>query len=226
RRTPGGGPGGARRHRGGRDGPRLHGDLAGLRGPGPSPRPRRAGAGRGPRLRAAAGARRGRRPLRPLPGRRRAGGGGRGGSPPAPVPSGGRDMIRAALLGYGKMGRRLEELAPEHGFTVVLRADSRTPFDPQAYAEEGVEVAIDFSIPAAVVGNVERMAALGIPLVVGTTGWMADLATVRAAVQRHGSALLYGANFSVGVQIFYRLVAEAARRFAADPSYDAWGYEI
>jgi 4-hydroxy-tetrahydrodipicolinate reductase len=135
-------------------------------------------------------------------------------------------MTRLALLGYGKMGKRLEELASEHGFTVVLRIDSRTPFDRQAYLEEGVEVAVDFSIPAAVVGNVERMAALGIPLVVGTTGWAADLGKVRAAVERHGSALLYGANFSVGVQIFYRLVAEAARRFAADPAYDAWAYEI
>lgn len=135
-------------------------------------------------------------------------------------------MIRAALLGYGKMGQRLEELAPEHGFAVALRIDSRTPFDPDAYREAGVEVAIDFSVPSAVVGNVERMAELGIPLVVGTTGWLDDLAAVKASVERHGGALLYGANFSVGVQIFYRLVAEAARRFAAEPAYEAWGYEI
>ena len=90
-------------------------------------------------------------------------------------------MIRVALLGYGKMGKRLEELAPEHGFTVALRIDSRTPFEADAYREAGIEVAIDFSVPSAVVGNVERMAALGIPLVVGTTGWLSDLATVRAA---------------------------------------------
>ena len=64
------------------------------------------------------------------------------------------------------------------------------------------------------------------PLVVGTTGWGAELPRVREAVERHGAGLLYGANFSVGVQVFYRLAAAAARLLAGETGYDAWAYEI
>ncbi len=87
-------------------------------------------------------------------------------------------------------------------------------------------MAIDFSTAAAVPVNAERIAALGIPLVVGTTGWGEHLAEVREAVERHGGGLLYGANFSVGVQVFYRLAEAAARLLAHETAYEAWAYEI
>ena len=94
---------------------------------------------------------------------------------------------------------------------------------------EAIDVAIDFSVPAAVAANVERLAGLGIPVVVGTTGWLDDLPRLSALVEaqeERGAGLLYGANFSVGVQIFYRLAAAAGRLLAAEASYDAWLYEI
>jgi 4-hydroxy-tetrahydrodipicolinate reductase len=136
---------------------------------------------------------------------------------------------RLALVGYGKMGRLLEQLAPDHGFEVALRLDGASnPGGAGLTAESvrGVEVAVDFSVPAAVPENVERLAALGIPMVVGTTGWGEHLPRVREAVERHGGALVYGANFSVGVQVFYRLAEAAARLLADEEPYDVWLYEI
>ncbi len=138
-------------------------------------------------------------------------------------------MSRLALVGYGRMGRLVEELAPDHGFEVALRLDGRSNPAGAGIALErfqGVDVAIDFSAAAAVPVNAERLAALGVPLVVGTTGWASELPRVREAVERHGAGLLYGANFSVGVQVFYRLAEAAARLLAGETAYDAWAYEI
>jgi 4-hydroxy-tetrahydrodipicolinate reductase len=138
-------------------------------------------------------------------------------------------MNKLAIVGYGRMGRLVEQLAPEHGFDVALRLDVAENPDgagitPESFA--GIDVAIDFSIAAAVPDNAERIGALGVPLVVGATGWGEELPRVRETVERQGAGLLYGANFSVGVQIFYRLAAAAARLLASETAYDAWAYEI
>jgi len=77
----------------------------------------------------------------------------------------------------------------------------------------GHAVAIDFSAPGAVPAHVEAAAAAGVPLVQGTTGWQGDESTVRKVVESLGAALVYGANFSIGVNLFYRIVADAARLF-------------
>jgi 4-hydroxy-tetrahydrodipicolinate reductase len=138
-------------------------------------------------------------------------------------------MNRLALVGYGKMGRLVEQLAPEHGFEVVLRLDgaaNREGSGITAGSFRGIDVAIDFSAAAAMPVNAERLAALGVPLVVGTTGWAGELPRVREAVERHGAGLLHGANFSVGVQVFYRLAEAVARLLAEETAYDGWLYEI
>jgi 4-hydroxy-tetrahydrodipicolinate reductase len=142
---------------------------------------------------------------------------------------------RLALLGYGKMGRMLEQLAPAHGFAVALKLNGATNPDGSGLTAEAlqgtpeIDVAIDFSVPGAVAANVERLADLGVPVVVGTTGWQNDLPRLRAHVEERGergAGLLYGANFSVGVQVFYRLAEAAARLLSGEESYDAWLYEI
>jgi len=138
-------------------------------------------------------------------------------------------MSRLALIGHGRMGKLVEQLAPEHGFEVALRlAGKDNPGGAGITVEsfEGIDVAIDFSTAAAVPVNAERIAALGIPLVVGTTGWGEHMNEVREAVERHDAGLLHGANFSVGVQVFYRLAEAAARLLAHETSYEAWAYEI
>ena len=132
-------------------------------------------------------------------------------------------MNRLALIGYGRMGRLVEQLAPEHGFEVVARV---TRPDQEIDALRGADVAIDFSTAAAVPGTVERLAPLGIPLVVGTTGWHAELPRVREIVEQNRAGLLHGANFSVGVQVFYKLAGDAARLLAGEVSYEAWLHEI
>lgn len=137
--------------------------------------------------------------------------------------------MNLAIVGYGKMGRLIEQLAPEFGFTVTLKLDEFNNADFSGITSEnfaGVDVAIEFSIPAATVENVERIAALGVNMVIGTTGWLGEAARVKAAVERNGVGLVWSPNFSIGVNLFSRLVAEAARLLAAEEDYGAWAWEI
>jgi len=134
-----------------------------------------------------------------------------------------------AIIGYGKMGRLIEQFAPEYNFRVALKLDE---FNNAAYAGvtaanfEGIDVAVDFSIPGAVAENVERIAALGVNLVIGTTGWLGEIERVKAAVERHAIGLVWSPNYSIGVNVFFRLVSEAARLLASEPAYGAWAWEI
>ena len=136
---------------------------------------------------------------------------------------------RLAIVGYGKMGRLIKQFAPQYGFDVTLKLDE---FNNAAFEGitlenfRGVNVAIDFSIPAAVARNVEGIAAMGVDMVIGTTGWLEHVDAVKSAVERHGIGLVWSPNFSVGVSAFFRLVAEAARLLAAEPEYGAWAWEI
>jgi 4-hydroxy-tetrahydrodipicolinate reductase len=123
------------------------------------------------------------------------------------------------------MGKLVEQLAPEHGFQVVERLSS-ADHQIDAARFQGIDVAIDFSTAPAVPETVERLAPLGVPLVVGTTGWQESLPRVRETVERHQAGFLHGANFSVGVQVFYKLAAAAASLLAGETSYEAWLYEI
>jgi 4-hydroxy-tetrahydrodipicolinate reductase len=90
----------------------------------------------------------------------------------------------------------------------------------------GIDAAIDFSIPAAVRRNVEGVAALGINIVVGTTGWLEHLDALKQAVEANGIGLVWSPNYSVGVNAFIRLVREAARLLESQPAYAAWAWEI
>jgi len=130
-------------------------------------------------------------------------------------------MPNLAIVGYGKMGRLIDQLAPEYGFTVTARVDV-----DRDESLQGADVAVEFSVPSSVVANVARIVALGIPIVVGTTGWLDHLAEVKALVDKNNSALVWSPNFSIGVNIFTRLVAEAARLFKNEKEYGAWAWEI
>ena len=138
-------------------------------------------------------------------------------------------MPELAIVGYGKMGKLVERLAPEYGFTAALKLDefNNAGFEgltPESF--RGIDVAIDFSIPSAVPGNVERIAALGVNMVIGTTGWLEHLEAVKAAVARHGIGLVWSPNYSVGVNACFKLVSEAARLLATQPEYGAWAWDI
>jgi 4-hydroxy-tetrahydrodipicolinate reductase len=114
------------------------------------------------------------------------------------------------------MGQLVERLAREAGHEVATVLGSReAAFGAEELAEilGGHDAAIDFTVADAVPRHAEACALARVPLVEGTTGWHAQLEEVRARVEREGGALVYGANFSVGVNLFYRVVARAAELF-------------
>jgi len=136
---------------------------------------------------------------------------------------------RLAIVGYGKMGKLVEQLAPQYGFAVALKLDEFNNTNFEGITAENfrdIDVAIDFSIPAAVPRNAQGIAALGVNLVIGTTGWLEYMDAVKAAVDENGIGLVWSPNFSVGVNAFLKLVAEAARLLAAEAEYGAWAWEI
>jgi 4-hydroxy-tetrahydrodipicolinate reductase len=137
--------------------------------------------------------------------------------------------MKIALVGYGKMGRMIERAATERGHEIALRLDEFNNANFEGVTGDNfraVDVAIDFSIPAAAVRNIERIAALGVNLVVGTTGWQDRAQHVRAVVERAGIGLVWSPNYSVGVNAFFRIVGEAAKLLSGAPEYEAWAWEI
>jgi 4-hydroxy-tetrahydrodipicolinate reductase len=128
--------------------------------------------------------------------------------------------MKVLLVGYGKMGRLVEELAPAHGLEVggvidIGVGDWSAPAD----------VAIDFSTADALVGNVGRYVARGLPVVIGTTGWSAHEADLRAQAEKARLGVVASANFSLGVNLFQLMVEEAARLMQSHPQYGAWLHE-
>ena len=125
------------------------------------------------------------------------------------------------------MGRLVEALAPQHGCEVATILTSQS--GPRAIADgafDDVDVAIDFTVAAAVRSNLEQLAARRINAVIGTTGWQADDAACRTMAAEAGIGVLAAANFSIGMGIFRLIVQEAARRFAAQPGVGAWIHEL
>ncbi len=130
--------------------------------------------------------------------------------------------MKLALFGAGGIGSLVDKRAREAGHEVALTftdRDAGRGWEDVAARIRGLDVAVDFSIGSAVPDHVRACVAAGVPLVEGTTGWQAQLAEVRGIVERGGGALIYGANFSIGVNLFYRVVSAAAAQYARDPGY-------
>ena len=112
--------------------------------------------------------------------------------------------MKLALVGYGKMGRAVERVAMESGHEVVARIDPT--LDTREIGAEtlgGADVAIEFTVPDAAVDNTAALAAAGVDVVVGTTGWHERLDEAAAAVNAAGTGMVHAANFSLGVSLFY-----------------------
>jgi 4-hydroxy-tetrahydrodipicolinate reductase len=134
-------------------------------------------------------------------------------------------IVKIALIGFGAMGQLVETLANAQGHAIAIKFTSRDAHrsaDDLASELRGCDVAIDFSVAAAVRRNSEACARAGVPLVEGTTGWNAELDQIKNVIAQHDGALIFGANFSVGVQVFYRIAARAAELFRGLESYDAF----
>ena len=137
--------------------------------------------------------------------------------------------MKIAVVGYGKMGRIIETIAEARGIEVALKLDEFNNAKYEGITAEnfkGIDVAIDFSIPAAAVQNIQRIASLGVNLVVGTTGWQDQMEHVRNVVAGRGIGMVWSPNYSVGVNAFFRIVAEAAKLLSHETDYEAWGWEI
>jgi 4-hydroxy-tetrahydrodipicolinate reductase len=128
-----------------------------------------------------------------------------------------------ALIGYGKMGREVEQVAKEKGLKIGAIIDEAQNGEGLGLTEKslkGIDVCIDFSTPTAVMGNIEAVAECGVNIVVGTTGWYDKMEYVRKLVKEKKIGLLYASNFSLGVNIFSHIVQDAARVFDRYPDYD------
>ena len=133
--------------------------------------------------------------------------------------------VALALLGHGRMGRAVEQIAAARGFDVRLIVTgelgrSGAGFEPARF--KGVDVAVEFTSPPVVVENIRRVAGLGCNLVVGTTGWGDRLEQVRQIVERAGIGMVYGSNFSLGAQLFFKVAEAAAAMFAGFPMYEPY----
>ena len=130
--------------------------------------------------------------------------------------------MRIALIGNGAMGQLVAAEArgagDDVGTIITSKEKTLTP-DTLADKLRGHDVAIDFSVGEAVLRNIEACARAGVPLVEGTTGWKAHEQTARQIVTEHSAALVYGANFSIGVNLFYRIIERAAELFAGVDGY-------
>lgn len=137
--------------------------------------------------------------------------------------------MKLALVGYGKMGRLIEQLAPQYGFETGLILDLDNNAGGRGLTADnfrGIAAAIEFTGPDSAPENLLRLAALRVPTVCGATGWYARLDEVSEAFARSGTGFIYGPNFSIGVNVFERIVAAAAGLLRAQPDYEAWAWEI
>lgn len=133
--------------------------------------------------------------------------------------------MKIALIGHGAMGKLIERLAGEQGHEIwCVVNDTDTDLRAEKLAEKlrGAEVAIDFTTADAVRRNVGACVAAGVPLVEGTTGWNEELEAIERTVREGMGSMVFGANFSIGVNIFYRIVDQASELFAKFPEYETY----
>ena len=133
--------------------------------------------------------------------------------------------MNIALIGYGRMGKEVERLARERGHRVVACVDSKTSSLSPEIAREA-DVAIHFAVPSSVVGHVEQWAGFGKDIVVGTTGWSAELGKVQAIVGAVKIGLVHASNFSLGVNILFNLLTHAGTLVNKLDEYDVFLHEI
>lgn len=133
--------------------------------------------------------------------------------------------MRIALIGHGKMGHMVRSLAAERGHEVpVIIGEAHENMAAERFPEtlRMAEVAIDFSTAAAVRRNVEACLMSGIPIVEGTTGWNDQMSDIKFLVEESDGAMVFGANFSIGVNLFYKVAEYAAELFSRFPEYEGF----
>ena len=132
--------------------------------------------------------------------------------------------MRIALIGYGKMGREIEAVALEQGDTIEEIFEIDRNVDAASLTRANIDVCIEFSTPETAPQNIQVALEARKDIVVGTTGWHDRLPEIRERVRESG--LLYSANFSLGVNLYFRMIARAAELMRNAPEYDPYVHEI
>ena len=138
-----------------------------------------------------------------------------------------KNKIKIALIGYGKMGQEIHALCRESEIFEVVSISFKNitdSLDLKGIAK--ADLAIDFTSKDIVIKNIEEVAKLGKNLVIGTTGWYNDLETVKKIVAKYKIGLMYSPNFSIGMNIFFKMIDFSAKLFAKFTDYDVYGLEI
>ena len=130
--------------------------------------------------------------------------------------------MNIALLGFGKMGKTIEQIAIKRGHTIVLTVDK----DDQGYDITKADVAIDFSIPTVAFNNISNCINNGVPVISGTTGWLHDYDKAVALCKEKQGAFIYASNYSLGVNIFFELNKTLAKMMSTLKQYNVSIEEI
>ena len=134
--------------------------------------------------------------------------------------------MKIALLGYGKMGKIIEKIALDRKHEIVLKIDYDNQHELTIENLQKADVAIEFSTPTTVLGNIDLCFNAGVPIVVGTTGWHEQLSEIKQRYEGSDKAFMYGTNFSVGVNIFFHINKVLAKVMNQHPYYDVQVEEI
>jgi 4-hydroxy-tetrahydrodipicolinate reductase len=134
--------------------------------------------------------------------------------------------MKIALSGYGKMGKIIEQMAISRQHEIVLKIDRDNVHELTADNLRQADVVIEFSTPDSALNNIKTCVEAGVPVVVGTTGWYAHLDEVKALCEQANGAVLYGTNFSVGVNVFFHINKMLAKVMNNYPHYDVQVEEI
>lgn len=134
--------------------------------------------------------------------------------------------MKIALIGYGKMGKTIEQIALQRGHQIVSIIDINNTADFDSEAFRSADVAIEFTTPATALNNYMRCFAANVPVVSGTTGWLDHLDEVKAKCEQEGKTFFYASNFSVGVNIFFALNRYLAKIMNNFPAYDVKMTEV
>ena len=138
--------------------------------------------------------------------------------------------MNIAIIGYGKMGREIEKAAIARGIKIVSTIDPSNSSAAYKNIDENslknADVCIDFTRPDAVVENIKKISKFKKNIVVGTTGWNDKINEARKIVNQNGIGLIYASNFSIGVNIFFRMIENTARIMNNVEAYDVFGYEL
>ena len=134
--------------------------------------------------------------------------------------------MKIALIGYGKMGKTIEQVALKRGHEIVCIIDKENQADFESAAFASADVAIEFTMPAVAIDNYRRAWRAGVPVVSGTTGWTAQLPDIQREIEQGGHTLFWTSNFSLGVNIFFELNRHLAHLMNRFPNYEPSMTEI